>query len=69
MKTAMQEAFEHQKLWIESGFTLEKWFENYEQSHLKKEKEQIMDAWIDGVTNWDSEKRVADYINETFKSE
>ena len=33
------------------------------------EKEQIMDAWVDGVTNWDSEKEVEDYIKETFKSE
>ena len=33
------------------------------------EKEQIMDAWFDGVTNWDSEKEVEDYIKETFKSE
>ena len=33
------------------------------------EKEQIKDAWFDGVTNWDSEKEVEDYINETFKSE
>lgn len=32
------------------------------------EKEQIKDAWFDGVTNWDSEKEVEDYINETFKS-
>ena len=36
--------------------------------HLAMEKEQIKDAWIDGVTNWDSEKEVEDYINETFKS-
>ena len=33
------------------------------------EKEQIKDAWFDGVTNWDSEKEVEDYIKETFKSE
>ena len=33
------------------------------------EKEQIKDAWVDGVTNWDSEKEVEDYIKETFKSE
>jgi hypothetical protein len=33
------------------------------------EKEQIKEAWFDGVTNWDSEKEVEDYINETFKSE
>jgi hypothetical protein len=32
-------------------------------------EEQIKNAWIDGVTNWDSEKEVEDYINETFKSE
>lgn len=36
---------------------------------LAMEKEQIIDAWFDGVTNWDSEKEVEDYINETFKSE
>lgn len=33
------------------------------------EKEQIMNAWFYGVTNWDSEKEVEDYIKETFKSE
>lgn len=33
----------------------------------KMEKEQIKEAWIDGVTNWDSEKEVEDYIKETFK--
>jgi hypothetical protein len=32
-------------------------------------EEQIKEAWFDGVTNWDSEKEVEDYINETFKSE
>jgi hypothetical protein len=31
------------------------------------EKEQIKEAWIDGVTNWDSEKEVEDYIKEIFK--
>ena len=36
---------------------------------LAMEKEQIMDAWFDGVTNWDSEKEVEDYIKQTFKSE
>jgi hypothetical protein len=32
-------------------------------------EEQIKDAWFDGVTNWDSEKEVEEYYNETFKSE
>jgi hypothetical protein len=32
-------------------------------------EEQIKEAWVDGVINWDSEKEVEDYLNETFKSE
>ena len=32
-------------------------------------EEQVKNAWIDGVTNWDSEKEVEDYYKETFKSE
>jgi hypothetical protein len=32
-------------------------------------EEQIKEAWFDGVTNWDSEKEVEDYLKETFKSE
>jgi hypothetical protein len=32
-------------------------------------EEQIKDAWFDGVTNWDSEKEVEEYYNETFKTE
>ena len=33
------------------------------------EKEQIMDAWFNGTTNWDSESSSEQYYNETFKSE
>jgi len=33
------------------------------------EKEHIIDAWVDGVINWDSEKQAEQYYNETFKSE
>ena len=43
-------------------------YEILEQAKARFE-EQIKDAWFDGVTNWDSEKDVEDYINETFKSE
>ena len=43
-------------------------YEYFEQAKAM-EKEQIKDAWFDGVTNWDSEKEVEDYIKETFKSE
>lgn len=42
--------------------------EAFEQAK-EMEKEQIKNAWIDGITNWDSEKEVEDYIKETFKSE
>ena len=42
--------------------------EEFEQAKTM-EKEQVKDAWFDGVTNWDSEKEVEDYIKETFKSE
>ena len=71
MKTAMQEAFEHQKLWIESGFTLDKWFEHYEQIHLKKEKNQVMDAHYFGYTDCRSHNMRTEeqYYNEIFKSE
>ena len=49
----------------------EKIFKIYELIEQAKaiEKEQIKDAWFDGVTNWDSEKEVEQYYNETFKSE
>jgi hypothetical protein len=33
------------------------------------EKEQIMEAWFDGTTNWDSESSSEQYYNQTFKSE
>jgi hypothetical protein len=32
-------------------------------------EEQIIEAWVDGVINWDSEKEAQQYYNETFKSE
>ena len=33
------------------------------------EKEQIMDAWLDGTeTKWDSNKYAEQYYNQTFKS-
>jgi hypothetical protein len=31
------------------------------------EKEQIIEAWNDGVLNWDSEKEVEQYYNETYE--
>jgi len=39
-----------------------------EQANKMFEK-QIIEAWVDGVINWDSEKEAEQYYNETFKSE
>ncbi len=39
-----------------------------EQANKMFEK-QIIEAWVDGVINWDSEKEAQQYYNETFKSE
>jgi hypothetical protein len=36
---------------------------------LEMEEKQIIEAWVDGVINWDSEKEAQQYYNETFKSE
>ena len=31
------------------------------------ERQQIIDAWWDGVSNWDNESTAEQYYNETFK--
>jgi len=31
------------------------------------EKQQIIETWFDGVTSWDSEKEVEDYIKQTYE--
>ena len=30
------------------------------------EKQQILDAWYDGVRNWDNEKKAEQYYTETY---
>jgi hypothetical protein len=32
------------------------------------EKQQIIESFVDGYSNWDSEKDGEDYYNETFKN-
>lgn len=44
---------------------IQEWFEQAN----KMFEEQIKNAWVDGVINWDSEKESQQYYNETFKSE
>jgi hypothetical protein len=52
-KTAMMEAINHLSIWLDSGLSFDKWVENYKDSYIEKEKEQIVDAydkgWHDGV--------------------
>jgi hypothetical protein len=65
MKTAVEWLVEHL---TEYGVDLSHHELEIEQAN-KMFEEQIKEAWFDGVTNWDSEKEVEDYLNETFKSE
>jgi hypothetical protein len=67
-KTAMMEAMSHLCIWVDSGLSLDKWIENYKDSYLEKEKEQIIDAYeygchngnLDGAVEWYNQN----YINE-----
>ena len=77
-KTAMMEAFDHLKLWIDSGLSIDNWFKNYEASHLKKEKEQIMEAFNVGEnfsdeyfnpTTYTKVSVMENYYNETYKQD
>jgi hypothetical protein len=36
------------------------------QQANKMFEEQIIETWVDGVINWDSEKEAQQYYNETF---
>ena len=40
-------------------------FDAYQQAK-EMEKEQIIAAWYDGTTNWDSESDAEDYFTETY---
>jgi hypothetical protein len=39
------------------------------QQAKEMEKQQIIDAYWDGGSNWDSEKEAEQYYNETFKNQ
>ena len=43
-------------------------FRKHIEQANKMFEEQIIEAWVDGVINWDSEKEAQQYYNETFKS-
>jgi hypothetical protein len=65
MKTAIE--------WLVEHLNLDETSPNYNELIINKakeiEKEQIIDAWFNGTTNWDSESSSEQYYNETFKSE
>lgn len=73
MKTALQQAFARLEELHPSLFDIHtekgRAFVNEFSKFLEVERENILDAWIDGVINWDSEKQAQQYYNETFKSE
>jgi hypothetical protein len=73
MKTALQEAFSELERLHPSLFDIYtqqgREFVNNFHKFLEMEKEQIMEAWFDGTTNWDSESSSEQYYNKTFKSE
>ena len=45
------------------------WFIDNYQNYIEKEKEQIIDAYREGYTNWDSEMTSIEYYNETYNNE
>ncbi len=62
--------------WLEDNLISEPWTEEHFKHNSecwdkanKMFEEQIIEAWVDGVINWDSEKESQQYYNETFKSE
>jgi hypothetical protein len=76
MKTAVEWYNEQLNLYGDMAFNKEISLGQYhikKQELLKQAKEmfedQIIEAWVDGVINWDSEKESQQYYNETFKSE
>lgn len=51
-KTAMMEAFNHLEDWLSSGKDVYQWIYLYKDIYIEKEKEQIMECYIDGWEGW-----------------
>ena len=64
MKTAMQELIEL----IEKGETRLDLIENHKQIWLEKEKEQIMNAYMDGNHIKDEFYNPKEYYNQTYNN-
>jgi hypothetical protein len=48
------------------GFNFENLDLNVFEQVKEMEKQQIIDAWIDGLSNWDNEKEAEQYYNEKY---
>ena len=57
MKTAMQELME----WLDDSIP-----ETIKEKYLEKEKEQIINAFIQGGEQWNSEDASVEYYNKTY---
>ena len=74
MKTAMQELIERldkteKQLDKENNLIMSSALfaaKNMALEAIKKEKQQIIDAYVDGYTNWDSEMTSVEYYNQTY---
>ena len=68
MKTPMQELIEKLNNVKPTEFCSIETIKGWAEAMLEKEKEQIIDAWWDGVSNWDNESTAEQYYNETFNT-
>ena len=66
MKTAMQELIDDIGKYIKVEWPMNKSIRNSINEALEKEKEQIIDAYTQGYTNWDSEMTSIEYYNQTY---
>lgn len=67
-QTAVQEAIDLIKQDYEANGRLRLAFVLQTLNKAKeREKEQIMDAWNDGLANWDSSKDVEQYYKENYE--
>ena len=65
MKTAMQELIIDLMIHLEHEIGARLNIERF-ATFLEKEKEQIIDAYTEGYTNWDSEMTSVEYYNQTY---
>jgi hypothetical protein len=69
-QTTVDWLIEQMKQRESQGLTLSMYeLEMFAEQANKMFEEQIIEAWVDGVINWDSEKESQQYYNETFKTE